>query len=322
MSARPPRSAGGGGRVPFTRPVLPLLLAISANSPFLDARDAGLHSARTQIFTKSFPRCGIPDSFGDWATYASYIEFLVRTNSIVEHTQLWWSVRPHHAFGTVEVRICDAQSSAEESSALAALVAACVGQAALDYDDGLRPEPPPGRLIEENLWRAIRFGLDGRLLDLEAPRIDEFEAAEVLERVRRHRGGPDAVVLGNGWDDFGWTPRRLPTAQELRDAADGRAVLLSRVDAHSCLVDAGTLTQLPLEHLEGVERDAQGQPTGWLREDASEAALTLVRGMLTPDDLHAARLAACAAALELGIASIHEMGHPGLSGIDDAIAWD
>ncbi len=74
---------------------------------------------RSQIFTKSFPRCGIPDPFGSFADYADYVDLLVRTGSIVEHTQLWWSVRPHHSFGTVEVRICDAQSSAEDSTALA-----------------------------------------------------------------------------------------------------------------------------------------------------------------------------------------------------------
>ncbi len=94
------------------RPVLPLLLAVSANSPFVDGRDSGLHSARTQIFTKSFPRCGIPDAFGSWRAWSDYVELLVRTGSIVEFTQLWWSVRPHHAFGTVEVRICDAQMTA------------------------------------------------------------------------------------------------------------------------------------------------------------------------------------------------------------------
>ena len=163
------------------RTLLPELLAISANSPFLDGRDSGLHSVRTQIFTKSFPRCGIPDVFGNWAAYADYIDLIKRTNSIVEHTQLWWSVRPHHAYGTVEVRICDAQSSAEESTALAALAAACVGQAALDYDDGALPEPPPGRLIEENFWRAIRYGLDGRMIDLE--RGEEFAAAAVPDRL-------------------------------------------------------------------------------------------------------------------------------------------
>jgi carboxylate-amine ligase len=163
------------------RSVLPELLAISANSPFLDGRDSGLHSARTQIFTKSFPRCGIPDAFGDWASYANYVDFLTGTNSIVEHTQLWWSVRPHHAYGTVEVRICDAQSSAEESTALAGLAAACAAQSALDHDDGLLPDPPPGRLIEENFWRAIRYGLDGKMIDLQ--RGEEFPAAALADRL-------------------------------------------------------------------------------------------------------------------------------------------
>src|SRR4051812_42073802 len=108
------------------RPILPELLAVSANSPFIDGTDSGLHSARTQIFTKSFPRCGIPEDWGNWATYASFVEFLGRTHSIVEATQLWWSVRPHHSYGTVEVRICEAQTTAEESTAIAALATACV----------------------------------------------------------------------------------------------------------------------------------------------------------------------------------------------------
>ena len=75
--------------------MLPELLAMSANSPFLDGRDSGLHSARSQIFTKSFPRCGIPDAFGSWRAYADYVDLLLKTGSLVEHTQLWWSVRPH-----------------------------------------------------------------------------------------------------------------------------------------------------------------------------------------------------------------------------------
>jgi carboxylate-amine ligase len=147
------------------RPVLPTLLAISANSPFLDGVDAGLHSARSQVFTKSFPRCGIPDAYGSWRTYADYIDLLVATNSIVEYTQVWWSVRPHFAFGTVEVRICDAQGTAQESDALAALIVACVAQAARDEDEGRPFEDLPRRLVEENFWRAIRHGLDGRMID-------------------------------------------------------------------------------------------------------------------------------------------------------------
>jgi glutamate---cysteine ligase / carboxylate-amine ligase len=163
------------------RPVLPLLLAVSANSPYLDGQDSGLHSARTQSFTKSFPRCGVPDAFGGWAAYRDYIEFLVRTNSIVEFTQVWWSVRPHFRFGTVEVRICDAQSTASESEALAALMVACVVQAAHDVDAGVPFADPAPRLIEENMWRAIRFGLDGKLIDLQHG--VEYPAREVIERL-------------------------------------------------------------------------------------------------------------------------------------------
>jgi carboxylate-amine ligase len=163
------------------RPVLPELLAISANSPFVDGEDSGLHSGRTQIFTKSFPRCGIPEDWGSWATYAAFVDFLVRTGSIVEATQLWWSIRPHHAYGTVELRICDAQSTAEESTAIAGLAAACIAQAAMDYDDGLQVESPPPRMVEENFWRAIRYGLDGKLIDLE--RGEEMPAAAVPDRL-------------------------------------------------------------------------------------------------------------------------------------------
>jgi glutamate---cysteine ligase / carboxylate-amine ligase len=180
------------------RPVLPLLLAISANSPFVDGRDSGLHTARTQTFTKSFPRCGVPDVFGSWAAWAEYVDLLVRTGSIVEFTQLWWSVRPHHSFGTVEVRICDAQTTGAESDGLAELIVACVAQAAREVDAGETPPDLPLRLIEENVWRAIRRGLDGRLLDLEADPIVEYPAAEVLDRLRAWTGADPRLPELNG----------------------------------------------------------------------------------------------------------------------------
>jgi len=180
------------------RPVLPLLLAISANSPFVDGIDSGLHTARTQTFTKSFPRCGVPDAFGSWAAWAEYVKMLVRTDSIVEFTQLWWSVRPHHAFGTVEVRICDAQTTAQEADQLAALIVACVRRAAEEVDAGEAPPDLPGRVIEENVWRAIRYGLDGALLDVEAPRIEPFPASEALERLRAWTGADVQLPELNG----------------------------------------------------------------------------------------------------------------------------
>ena len=180
------------------RPVLPLLLAISANSPYIDGRDSGLHSGRSQTFTKSFPRCGIPDVFGSWDAWADYVGLLVRTESIVEFTQLWWSVRPHHSFGTVEVRICDAQTTGAEADALAALIVACVRRAAAEVDAGETPPDLPGRLIEENMWRAIRYGLDGRLLDLQAPVIEEFDAAETLDRLNAWAGSDVVLPSRNG----------------------------------------------------------------------------------------------------------------------------
>jgi len=166
------------------RELLPLLLATSANSPFLDRRDTGLHTVRTEIFTRTFPRCGVPSPFRDWDNYATFVTTLERMGSIVESTQLWWSVRPHHHFGTVEVRICDAQTRGEESFALAGLIAACIAQAALDYDEqGYEGAGAPlaDREIEENLWRAIRHGLSGKLIDFR--RGVEVEAREALDSV-------------------------------------------------------------------------------------------------------------------------------------------
>jgi glutamate---cysteine ligase / carboxylate-amine ligase len=199
------------------RPVLAELLAVSANSPFLDGRDSGLHSARSQIFTKSFPRCGIPDAFGSWAEYAAYVEFLVRTRSIVEPTQLWWSVRPHHTFGTVEVRICDAQSRAEDSTALAGLIVASVAQTAIDRDDGVAHDPPPRRVVEENFWRAIRHGLDGKLIDLE--RAEEYPAAALPDRLLAWTA-PARAALGID----GLLPEENGAQRQRRALAEGASI--------------------------------------------------------------------------------------------------
>jgi carboxylate-amine ligase len=166
----------------WMRELLPLLLAVSANSPFLDHRDTGLHTVRTEIFTRTFPRCGVPSPFGDWSRYADFVGMLERAGSVVESTQLWWSVRPHHAFGTVEVRICDAQTRGDESFALAALIAACIAQTALEYDKhgyDRAGSPLEDREIEENLWRAIRHGMSGRLIDFRGG--EEVEAQAALE---------------------------------------------------------------------------------------------------------------------------------------------
>ncbi len=120
---------------------------------------------RSEIFTRTFPRCGVHQPFGDWATYADFIDLLTQTGRIVESTQLWWSVRPHHVFGTVELRICDAQTRGPEATNLAAMITACIAQSALDYDDGRLGSRSEARAVEENLWQAIRHGLDGSQID-------------------------------------------------------------------------------------------------------------------------------------------------------------
>ncbi|MCW2966852.1 MAG: glutamate--cysteine ligase [Solirubrobacteraceae bacterium] len=178
------------------RPLLPLLLAASASSPFLEGQDTLLHSARSEIFTRTFPRCGVPDAFGSWQAYRDYVELLVATRSIVEYTQVWWSVRPHFSFGTVEVRICDVQATDAESDALSSLIAGVVLRAAADVAEGVPFADPPGRLIEENLWRAIRHGMDGQLIDF-ATR-EEVPAREALERTASWAGVDLALPERNG----------------------------------------------------------------------------------------------------------------------------
>jgi glutamate---cysteine ligase / carboxylate-amine ligase len=163
------------------RQYLPHLLALSCSSPFVEGVNTGLHSARTQIFTRMFPRCGVPDAYESWDEFERYVRFLYETGSINEHTQMWWSVRPHLAFPTVEIRICDGQPDLGEARSLAALCYALTARLARALDEGEDVLMPPHRLIEENVWRAIRFGLPGELIDLAV--AEAQPARKALERL-------------------------------------------------------------------------------------------------------------------------------------------
>ena len=163
------------------RNFLPEILALSASSPFVENVNTGLHSARTQIFTRFFPRCGVPDSFTSWQEYEAYVRFLYDTGSITEHTQIWWSVRPHLAFPTIEIRVADGQPELAEAQSLAAFAAALTARVARAYDEGEPVEPLPHRLIEENFWRAIRWGLGGELIDFE--RGESIPARQRIEEL-------------------------------------------------------------------------------------------------------------------------------------------
>ena len=192
------------------RSVLPELLALSANSALFWGRVTRLHSTRTQVFAKSFPRCGVPDAFADWDEYAAFVALLERTGSIQESTQIWWSVRPHHSYGTIEIRICDGQHEMAEALAVGATALACLAQFCRDYDAGIPLPAHPGRLIEENMWRAIRHGLEGRMIDfargVDRPTKQAIEellawSAPVQEELGLHpflRQVPVMLADGNG----------------------------------------------------------------------------------------------------------------------------
>jgi glutamate---cysteine ligase / carboxylate-amine ligase len=165
----------------WLRHLLPEILALSGSSPFHESVFTHLHSTRTEIFTKFFPRCGIPDAYGDWQTFENYVRVLFDTGSITEHTQLWWSVRPHLSYPTVEIRIADAQPELGEARSLAAFSYALAVRIARALDDGAPVPLPPRRFIEENLWRATRYGLTRELLDL--ARLETVNTRERLEQL-------------------------------------------------------------------------------------------------------------------------------------------
>ena len=178
---------------------LPILLALSANSPFWRADATGLMSTRTPIF-RAFPRVGIPPAYDDWEDYSSQIDFMVETGVMADYTYLWYDVRPHPNFGTVEIRVCDSQTRVEHTLALAALIQAMVHELAAGYDDGAALPHLPFQLIDEMKWLAARHGLSGELLDL--PGTERLPAREMarrlLARLREH-----AEQLGSEGDFAG-----------------------------------------------------------------------------------------------------------------------
>ena len=149
---------------------VPILLAMSANSPFWRSDETGLASTRMPIF-RSFPRVGIPPYYESWADYAQRIDFMVEAGVMADHTYLWYDVRPHPTFGTVEVRAMDAQTHVEHTLALTALIQAMVKELAEHYEAGGKLGTSPYEMLDENKWLAARHGLEGELMDLPERRM-------------------------------------------------------------------------------------------------------------------------------------------------------
>jgi glutamate---cysteine ligase / carboxylate-amine ligase len=176
---------------------LPLLLALSANSPFWRGDSTGLDSTRTPIF-RAFPRVGIPPRYDDFEDWARRIEFMMASKVIGDYTYLWYDVRPHPNFGTVEVRVMDSQTRVEHTLALAALVQAMVKELAEHYDEGKKLSRYPYEMLDENKWMAARHGLGAQLVDL--PDRERVPVPELTRRLME-RLRPHAEQLGSE-DDF------------------------------------------------------------------------------------------------------------------------
>jgi glutamate---cysteine ligase / carboxylate-amine ligase len=148
----------------MARYFLPHLLALSTSSPFWLGRDTGLKSYRTTVFRR-FPRTGIPDYFSSWSEYEDYVTLLMKLHCIDNAKKIWWDVRPHPTFGTLEFRVCDVATNVEDAIAIAALVQAIVVKLHRLYTGNMGFRLYSRMLIEENKWRAARWGIEGNLID-------------------------------------------------------------------------------------------------------------------------------------------------------------
>src|SRR4051794_394933 len=148
----------------MVRYFLPHLLALSTSSPFWMGRDTGLKSFRTTVFRR-FPRTGIPDYFNSWSEYENYVDTLVELHCIDNGKKIWWDLRPHPTFGTLEFRICDVPTAPRAAIAIAALAQAIIVKLFRLREKNLGFRRYHRVLIEENKWRAARWGIDGKLID-------------------------------------------------------------------------------------------------------------------------------------------------------------
>jgi glutamate---cysteine ligase / carboxylate-amine ligase len=191
------------------RRYIPLLLGLSANSPYWRGDATGLASTRMPIF-RAFPRVGIPPYYVDWADYQRRVEFQIASGVIKDYTYLWYDVRPHPTLGTVEIRAMDSQTRLDHTVGIAALVQALVKKLATDYQGGGVPERLPHEMLDENRWMAARHGLDGELVDLPSAEraLTKTLVRRLVAEVRDHavdlgcaselEGVDDLLKRGNG----------------------------------------------------------------------------------------------------------------------------
>ncbi len=171
---------------------LPTLLAMSVNSPFWQGRDTGLHSQRIKVMD-TLPTSGLPPLMRNWSEYAWLLNHMIATGFIKTIREIWWDVRPHHNFGTVEVRICDMPPTLRQVLGLTALIQCLVHDLSEEIDRGTYQNPSHPFLVRQNKWRACRYGMDARLVD---PLTFRTVPARVVVRELADRLEPRALELG------------------------------------------------------------------------------------------------------------------------------
>ena len=163
-----------------SRYLLPHVLCLSTSSPFWVGRDTGLKSYRSIVF-RNFPRTGIPRTFQSWADFSSLVDTMTATNCIPDGSKIWWDVRPNWNYPTIEFRICDVCTRVDEAVCIAAILQAIVAKLWKLRRDNLTFRLYPAALIEENKWRAVRYGLDGKLIDFGKQR--ELPARDLIREM-------------------------------------------------------------------------------------------------------------------------------------------
>ena len=188
---------------------IPHLLALSASSPYWEGRDTGLASSRSKVF-EALPTAGLPEQLTDWAEFEAFMQTLISAGALTTIREVWWDVRPHPDFGTIELRFCDALPTLRETIALVALAHCLAGRLVEQYEDGLRMSPPPMWMIRENKWRASRLGMrasfvvreDGeteRAADTARRLVEELApTARKLGCAKARRDVLGIVKVGNG----------------------------------------------------------------------------------------------------------------------------
>jgi len=225
---------------------VPHMLALSSNSPFWLGMDMGLKSYRCKVFDK-FPRTNIPDYFPSWGEYTNFVDLLVKTNCIDNAKKIWWDIRPHPSFPTLEFRCCDIPMRLDETISLAALIQATVAKLYKLHEANQGFRLYRRALIMENKWRAARYGLDGKLIDfgrrIEVPMrdlveeylafvddvVDELGSREQVNGIRK------IVENGSGAD------RQLRVFQETGDLTKVVDYIIEETES-SVFADAGAVS--------------------------------------------------------------------------------